>query len=267
MSSLQLPILWAMLCLYVGAFVLDVYQFFQSNEKLKKAAVIVTVLAVVVNGILVVLRGILIQGLPLNNGFEFGMSFALAIGIIYLILLKKFALSQIGAFIMPISIALSCWLLNLDMSVNPLNPSLRSYWLSFHVTAAVIAYGTFAISFGLAIAFLLREQGKLKKMPEAEVLDEVSYKMVFVGMPFLTIMLITGAVWAEYAWGTFWSWDPKETFALVTWLVYAIYLHIRLMRGWRGKKTAILSIIGFVAVIFTFFGVSYLLPGMHSYIG
>ena len=267
MTSLQLPILWAMLCLYVGAFVLDVYQFFQTSAKVKKAAAVVSVLAVAVNGVLVVLRGILIQGLPLNNGFEFGMCFALAIGIIYLILLKKFALSQIGAFIMPISIALSCWLLNLDMSVNPLNPSLRSYWLSFHVTAAVIAYGTFAISFGLAIAYLLREQGKLQKMPEAEVLDEVSYKMVFVGMPFLTIMLITGAVWAEYAWGTFWSWDPKETFALVTWLVYAIYLHIRLMRGWRGKKTAILSIIGFVAVIFTFFGVSYLLPGLHSYIG
>ena len=90
--------------------------------------------------------------------------------------------------------------------------------------------------------------------------------MVFVGMPFLTIMLITGAVWAEYAWGTFWSWDPKETFALVTWLVYALYLHIRLMRGWRGKRTAILSVIGFLTVIFTFFGVSYLLPGLHSYL-
>lgn len=266
MVTLQLPLLWLMMSLYIGAFVLFGLWFLKHSEKISKIAVGVAALAVVINGLLVVLRAILIKGLPLNNGFEFGLCFALAVGVIYLVLALKFKLPQIGLFIMPIAIGLGAWLLNIDMTINPLNPALRSYWLSFHVSAAVIAYGTFAISFGLSIAYLLRESGKLQSLPDAKVLDEVSYKMVFVGMPFLTIMLITGAVWAEYAWGRFWSWDPKETFALVTWLVYAMYLHIRLMRGWRGKRTAILSIVGFIAVIFTFFGVSYLLPGLHSYL-
>ena len=266
MVNLQIPLLWAMLCLYIGAFALFVLYFLNQNDKISKIALNVASAAVFINACLVVLRAIFIKGLPLNNGFEFGLCFSLAVGVIYLILAFKFKLPQIGAFILPVAIGLGAWLLNVDMTINPLNPALRSYWLSFHVSAAVIAYGTFAISFGISVAYLLRDSGKLTSLPEKKVLDEVSYKMVFVGMPFLTIMLITGAVWAEYAWGTFWSWDPKETFALVTWLVYALYLHIRLMRGWRGKRTAILSIIGFLTVIFTFFGVSYLLPGLHSYL-
>lgn len=174
---------------------------------------------------------------------------------------------------LPIVIVLCGWMLNIDMRVMPIAPALRSYWLSFHVSAAVIAYGTFALSFALSIAYLVKENTVKKQVgveekaaSELKVLDEVSYKMVFIGLPFLTIMLITGAVWAEYAWGSFWSWDPKETWALITWLVYAIYLHARFMKGWKGRRAAVLSILGFAAVIFTFVGVSYLLPGMHSYL-
>ena len=112
---------------------------------------------------------------------------------------------------------------------------------------------------------LVRMKKANVKLPTTEVLSEWAYRSVLVGVPFQTIMLITGSVWAEYAWGSFWEWDPKETWALITWFIYAIYLHIRL-RGWSEKKLAWLNIIGFLAVVFTFFGVSYLLPGLHSYI-
>ena len=152
-------------------------------------------------------------------------------------------------------------------------PALRSYWLAVHVSAAVIAYGSFAISFAVSIAYLLKDKKEVDfhsrlntQLPALKVLDDISYQLIFVGLPFLTIMLVTGAVWAEYAWGAFWSWDPKETWALITWLVYAAYLHTRFLKGFKGKRAAWLSVLGFVAVIFTFFGVSYLLPGMHSYL-
>lgn len=266
MEFLQLPILWAMLSAYVGAFMLFVYELFIGNEKIKKAALAVTALGCGLNLVAIVIRALLIKGIPLNNGMEFGMCFAFALAVIYLFAAKKWNLTSVGAFVLVVVIGLGAWIINLDMTVNPLNPSLRSYWLSFHVSTAVISYGAFAMSFALSVAYLLKERGKLKSLPDKEILDEVSYKMIFVGMPFLTIMLVTGSVWAEYAWGRFWSWDPKETFALVTWLVYALYLHIRLMRGWKGRRTAILSIVGFAAILFTFFGVSYLLPGLHSYI-
>lgn len=137
----------------------------------------------------------------------------------------------------------------------------------------VVAYGSFALSFAVSVAYLLKDKKEVdfqswfsQELPALKVLDEISYKLIFIGLPFLTIMLVTGAVWAEYAWGAFWSWDPKETWALITWLVYAAYLHTRFLKGFKGKRAAWLSVLGFAAVIFTFFGVSYLLPGMHSYL-
>jgi len=167
---------------------------------------------------------------------------------------------------------LSIWLVSLDLTVQPVMPALRSYWLAVHVSAAVISYGSFAVSFAVSIAYLIKDKkqhdntSRVQELPALKVLDEASYKLIFIGVPFLTIMIVTGAVWAEYAWGSFWSWDPKETWALITWLVYALYLHTRFMKGFKGKRAAWLSVLGFAAVIFTFFGVSYLLPGMHSYL-
>jgi cytochrome c-type biogenesis protein CcsB len=110
-----------------------------------------------------------------------------------------------------------------------------------------------------------KEGGLISLFPSLDSLDELVYKTIVVGFPLLTIGIVTGAAWANYAWGSYWSWDPKETWSLITWFVYAIFLHARTTRDWRGKRTAILSIIGFVAVVFTYFGVNYLLSGLHSY--
>lgn len=273
MEQLQLPLLWFMLAAYVGALVIYAFSFWARNPKLRNAATYILYAGFVLNTAALLLRAVLIHGLPLNNGFEFGLSFVFAVALIYIIVEKKFNLSSIGLFVLPVIVVISCWLVSVDLTIEPVMPALRSYWLAVHVSAAVIAYGAFAMAFAVSVAYLLKEKqgadakGRLAEhLPALKLLDEISYKLIFVGLPFLTIMLVTGAVWAEYAWGAFWSWDPKETWALITWLVYAIYLHTRFMKGFKGKRAAWLSVLGFAAVIFTFFGVSYLLPGMHSYL-
>ena len=264
MTTWQLPLLWLMLAAYTGSFMLYVFSAWSKKKNLRKPALYIAYVGLVLNITVLILRAFLIKGLPLNNGYEFGLCFVFAIMIAFVFMERKFKLDSLGLFVLPMVVLLSCWLINLDLSVQPVMPALRSYWLAVHVSAAVIAYGAFAISFAIAVAYLVK-MGEAEKS-ELKKLDELSYKAIFVGLPFLTIMLVTGSVWAQYAWGNFWSWDPKETWALITWLIYAGYLHTRFL-GWQGKRSALLAVVGFAAVIFTLFGVSYLLAGLHSYIG
>jgi cytochrome c-type biogenesis protein CcsB len=159
---------------------------------------------------------------------------------------------------------------NISDKIQPLLPALKSNWLIAHVMTCFVGYAAFAIAFGLSGMYLLkgRQTGAsgslLSHLPDAGVLDELNHQMVMFGFLFLTVGIITGAVWANSAWGRYWGWDPKETWSLITWFVYATVLHARLMRGWHGKRIAFLSIAGFIAVLFTYFGVNYL-PGLHSY--
>ncbi len=273
MEQLQLPLLWFMLAAYVGSLVVYGFSFWSGNKKMRDLATKIVYIGLALNTVSLILRAALIGGLPLNNGFEFGLCFVFAVVVTYVFVEKKFNLSAVGIFVMPVVAVISCWLVSVDLTIQPVMPALRSYWLSVHVTAAVIAYGSFAMSFAVSIAYLLKDRAEVdfqsrlnQELPGLKVLDAICYKLIFIGLPFLTIMLVTGAVWAEYAWGSFWSWDPKETWALITWLVYAAYLHTRFLKGFKGRRAAWLSVLGFVAVIFTFFGVSYLLPGMHSYL-
>ena len=149
-------------------------------------------------------------------------------------------------------------------------PALKSNWLIAHVIACFIGYAAFAIAFGISIMYLMRQRESssqsrlLDRFPKANVLDDLTHQMVMFGFLFLSAGIITGAVWANSAWGRYWGWDPKETWSLITWFVYATLLHAKMMRGWHGRRIAYLSIIGFGAVLFTYFGVN-LLPGLHSY--
>ena len=134
----------------------------------------------------------------------------------------------------------------------------------------IIAYGAFGVSFVLSIIFLLRDRMKENgfwdlHIPKKEKLDTISYRCVSLGMMFLTATIAIGGVWAENAWGSYWSWDPKETWALITWVIYLVYLHLRIRRGWNGKAAAIFGTVGFICVLFTYIGVNTLLPGLHSY--
>ena len=171
---------------------------------------------------------------------------------------------------MPIVLIVTFYAALQSTEIKPLMPALQSKWLFIHVSTAIFSYGAFAIACAVSIMFLTRDRFKedefnSKYLPQKEVLDQISYKAIAFGFFMLTVVMATGAIWAESAWGRYWRWDPKETWSFVTWIIYAIYLHVRLNKGWRNKKAAWYCIIGFIAVIFTYIGVNTLLVGYHSY--
>ena len=212
---------------------------------------------------------------PLSNMYESMSFFALCVMAAYLVVEWRFKNKALGAVVAPIAfIILASNALFFPDDIRPLVPALQSDWLLYHVITSFVSYGAFAVSFGVSILYLvkmkaekkgLKEGSLLGMFPELKFLDEVNYKSIAVGFPLLSLGIITGAAWANYAWGTYWSWDPKETWSLITWFVYAAYLHARFTRGWAGARAALLSIIGFAAVVFTYFGVNFLLSGLHSY--
>ena len=210
---------------------------------------------------------------PLSNMYESLVFFSWTIVIIYLVIERRYEKRIIGVFATPLAffaIAYASLSPNINDSIRPLIPALKSNWLIVHVVTCFFGYAAFAIAFAISLMYLFKQsntKGKnrlLSYFPESYFLDELTYQMVTFGFLFLTVGIITGAVWANSAWGSYWSWDPKETWSLITWFVYATMLHARMMRGWQGKRIAYLAIIGFMAVIFTYFGVN-LLPGLHSY--
>ncbi|MBF0100058.1 MAG: c-type cytochrome biogenesis protein CcsB [Desulfobacterales bacterium] len=210
---------------------------------------------------------------PLSNMYESLVFFSLTVALIYIYVEYKYHTSIFGIFATPViflTIAYASLSPNINDRIQPLIPALKSNWLIAHVLTCFLGYSAFALAFGMSCMYLLkqRQQNKPKSiwdyLPELNLLDELTYQMIMFGFLFLTIGIITGAVWANSAWGSYWSWDPKETWSLITWFIYAIYLHARLMRGWEGERVAYISIIGFMAVLFTYFGVNYL-PGLHSY--
>lgn len=210
---------------------------------------------------------------PLSNLYESLVFFAWTIGVIYLFIERKHENRTIGAFAAPLAflaLAYASLSPNISDRIQPLLPALKSNWLIAHVVTCFIGYAAFAIAFGVSIMYILKQRAAggthsfLDRVPDSGVLDELTHQLVMFGFLFLTAGIITGAVWANSAWGRYWGWDPKETWSLITWFVYATLLHARLMRGWRGKRIALISIVGFAAVMFTYFGVNYL-PGLHSY--
>jgi cytochrome c-type biogenesis protein CcsB len=210
---------------------------------------------------------------PLSNLYESLVFFSWTAGIIYLFMEFKHKNALVGAFVTPIvffAMAYASMSPNISDRIQPLMPALKSNWLIAHVATCFFGYAAFAIAFGMSLMYLVKarnpekREGIIGHLPKLDVLDELTHRMILFGFLFLTGGIITGSVWANSAWGRYWAWDPKETWSLITWLVYATLLHARLMRGWAGKQIAYLSILGFSAVLFTYFGVN-LLPGLHSY--
>jgi cytochrome c-type biogenesis protein CcsB len=160
-----------------------------------------------------------------------------------------------------------------DTKIAALPPVLQSYWFPIHGLLSFAGEAIFGLAFAAGVVYLFQEarvkkkvgQGSWRALPSLEVLDDVNYRCLSLGFPLLTAGIVTGSVWASYAWGSYWSWDPKETWSLITWLIYAAFLHQRLNVGWRGRKAAMMAIVGFVSVVFTFLGVNLLFPGLHSY--
>jgi cytochrome c-type biogenesis protein CcsB len=210
---------------------------------------------------------------PLSNLYESLVFFSMTIIIVYLVIERKYKNRIIGAFTTPIAflaMAYASMSPNISDRIQPLLPALKSNWLIAHVMTCFVGYAAFAIAFGISCMYLFKQKDPedksrlLAHFPNTRILEELNHQMIVFGFLFLTTGIITGSVWANSAWGRYWGWDPKETWSLITWFIYATLLHARMMRGWGGKRIAYLSIIGFVAVLFTYFGVNYL-PGLHSY--
>jgi cytochrome c-type biogenesis protein CcsB len=210
---------------------------------------------------------------PLSNLYESLVFFAWTITLLYLFIERRYGNRVIGAFTMPLAflaMAYASLSPNISDRIQPLLPALKSNWLIAHVITCFIGYAAFAVAFGLSIMYLIRQRepdpkgSLLDRFPKPNVIDDLTHQMIMFGFLFLSVGIISGAVWANSAWGRYWGWDPKETWSLITWFIYATLLHAKLMRGWQGRRIAYLSVIGFAAVLFTYFGVN-LLPGLHSY--
>ena len=211
---------------------------------------------------------------PLSNLYESLVFAAWAIMLIYLVMeyrTKQRALGVFPALFAFLEMAYASFSTGVNSKIQPLLPALKSNWLIAHVVTCFIGYAAFAVSFGISILYIARESKQEtcgsahSLLPDLRQLDELNYQMVLFGFLWLSLGIITGSVWADLAWGAYWSWDPKETWSLITWLIYAALLHARNMKGWRGSRVAWLSIIGFGCVLFTYFGVNFLLGGLHSY--
>ncbi len=268
--------------LYAAAMLL--YFLYAAIKKpiLSKLAVRVQAAALLVHTAAIVLRGIDMGRLPMANQYEFATAFAWALALVSLVFILKFDFPVLGAFSSPVTLLLAVYagMMKLNElktiaengadSIKNLMPALRSSWLGIHVSTVIVAYGALGVSFVLSILFLVRDRMKENgfwdaHVPKKEKLDTISYRCISLGMMFLTVTIFIGGIWAENAWGSYWTWDPKETWALVTWLIYLVYLHLRIKKGWSGKAAAIFGVVGFVCVLFTYIGVNTLLPGLHSY--
>ncbi|MDQ4045138.1 MAG: c-type cytochrome biogenesis protein CcsB [Chloroflexota bacterium] len=218
----------------------------------------------------VLFRTIAAERLPTANMYEFSLSFVLAISIIYIAFERLYNFRQLGAIVLPIAFGMTIyiWALPAELrEITPLIPALQARpIMTAHVSSAIFAYATFAVSFAAAIFYLIKSKRNIRWLPSLEVLDDVAFRSVAIGFPLLSLVLILGSIWAHDAWGVYWSWDPKETAALFTWLVYAVYLHTRTLRGWRGTRSAVILLFGFGAVMFTYYG-NYFFGGLHAYGG
>ncbi|MCC6674341.1 MAG: c-type cytochrome biogenesis protein CcsB [Thermomicrobiales bacterium] len=226
--------------------------------------------AAVFAGLSVLTRAIASHRGPYSNMYEFSLAFVFVLVLSYMLFERFYEVKQLGAIVMTIALGMSLYLWSLPArmrEVDALNPALQNRPLmTVHVSAAIISYSTFAVSFAAALLFLFQMRRQVSWLPSTEMLDDIGYRAVTVGFPMLALVLILGSVWAHRAWGSYWSWDPKETAALFTWLVYGVYLHTRSLRGWRGQRSAIILIIGFIAVAFTYYG-NYFFGGLHAYGG
>jgi len=204
---------------------------------------------------------------PFANMYEFSMAFAFGILAAYMWFERRYHQRILALVALPVALAMMGYAATIPADIEPLVPALQNnLLLTVHVAVAIVAYGSFSIAFAASLLYLIQPEGGRWGLPKPQVLDEIGYRAVVVGFPFLTLTIILGAVWADTAWGSYWSWDPKETASLVTWLIYGAYLHARVMRGWRGNRAAWLLVLGFAATLFTYFG-NLFFGGLHSYSG
>ncbi|MBR0164870.1 MAG: c-type cytochrome biogenesis protein CcsB [Lachnospiraceae bacterium] len=249
-----------------------VLHLFLKRTWLTKAGLVLNAAGAVCMLIAVVNRTMQVGRLPLNSVFEYLIVLSFAILCVAVFISLRFrSYGPVAVILVICAVLIGISFGKTDVG-GPLLPALQSNWRVSHVMTAIISYSAFALAAGVAVFYLIimprkEPQGGIpeEKKNRGVFLERMMFNSVVVGFIFLTLLIITGAIWAEEAWGSWWTWDPKETWALITWIIYAIYLHLRLRPAWRGRKGCYLAVIGFVAVLFTLLGVTYIFGGLHSY--
>ena len=246
-----------------------------------RAALALTVIGLATQILGIITRGMAEHRVPWGNMYEFVMAITCAAVIAFLGLSFRFRVYAVGLFLMaPIVLALGLCATVLYTAAGPLVPALHSYWIWIHVTAMTVAIGAYIVAATFTVLYLIadrhaRKQASpgsgfgavLDRLPGVDALDRLSYRTVIFAFPIWTFAVIAGAIWADQAWGRYWGWDPKETWAFITWVVYAGYLHARATAGWRGRKAAYIQLAGFASLVFNLVGVNIWITGLHSYAG
>ena len=257
---------------YCGACMMYIWSLADGRRPVDRVAPALALMGLGAQGIAMILRGIEVGRVPLTNLSESLTFVSWALMAIYLVTERRQRIAALGVFVSLVALVATACATVLPRDVA-LHPALHSRWLAIHVVSSLAGYASFIIAFAATLGYLVQERllkskrinALQQQLPSLDAVDHLAYKMVALGFPMLTLGVVTGAMWAQTAWGSYWNWDPKETWSLVTWLVYAAYLHMRIVRGWRGKWANRLLLIGFAAVLVTFFGVSFIPSGLHRY--
>ena len=249
--------------LYALSLVVYFAALFARREKWAGSAFVLAVLGFLAHTAALILRTLTSGHAPFTNMFESLSFLSWAVVLALIVFGRTSRVPRLGPYLMLIVVALVALASSplMPKSATPLVPALQSYWLWLHVSVTLLGEAFFAVAFIASLLYLAADAEEKRTR-----LDALAYRAVAVGFPLFTLGgLVFGMVWAYKAWGTYWSWDPKEVWSLITWFVFALYLHTRIVMGWKGRRSAAIAIIGFLAALFTYFGVNYLLAGLHSY--
>ncbi|MBQ7693362.1 MAG: c-type cytochrome biogenesis protein CcsB [Oscillospiraceae bacterium] len=258
-------IFFAAFVLYGIAVILEFTGTAFKKDKLLKSAWFVFLAAFAVHTVFLVVRGVAAKRLPLSNQFEFANAFAWGVALMLIVLRGRLRTDWLSVAAMPAALLVMTYAALQPMEIRDLMPALRSAWFGVHIGSAVLSYSAFVIAGSISLRYLLAVKKQSADERALRQMDYLSYRLVAFGFLFLTVVILSGAIWAEQAWSAFWTWAPKEVWALITWIIYAVYLHLRLRMKRRGTAMAWFLVIAVPVVFFTFAGVNTFMHGLHTY--
>jgi cytochrome c-type biogenesis protein CcsB len=270
----EVVLMWAAVTLYTLGTILVVFGAVFKADRVLTAALWASLAGLFPHAFAIGMRWVAVHHGPYLGFYEVVSSYAFASVVAFGILAWiRPQLRLLGVVIMPLAVLMLGGAMLTPKSPLEIGPNLASYWLTIHVTFAKLSYSSFIAAFAIALAYLVRERriaagtpsvGMLSRLPEQSVLDDLAYRFVSVGFVFLSVMIVAGAIWANEAWGRYWNWDPIETWSLISWVVYAGFLHTRLTLGWRGSKAAWYAVLALPIMVFTLIGVPLVYHSIHG---
>lgn len=261
------------LTFYFAAVIIGVVELFRGSRATSLMMLIAAGAGFLAHTVSIIMRYQAAGYLPVTTPHEAASFFSWCVIFLFFVLEFRYKVGLFGSFLMPVVFLLMLSSSMFSRAVTPLSPVLQSNWLLVHTLFAFLSNAAFALAFAIGIMYLIQEHyvkskhlGDLfQRLPSLQSLDWINYRLITIGFPLLTLAIITGALWADSAWGSYWRWDPREVWSLITWFIYALVLHARLVSGWRGRRASVLSIIGFLTILIAFFGITILKKGLHVF--